>query len=82
MSEDTCHRLGIAYDPSIKLNMQLANGDIDQSLGLARNISFQIGPITVYLQVHVIRSPAYDILLGQPFNILTESVVRNFVNED
>ena len=82
MSEDTCHRLGIEYDPSIKLNMQSANGDIDQSLRLACNISFQIGPITVYLQVHVIRSPAYDILLGQPFDILTESVVRNFVNED
>ena len=82
MSEDTCHSLGITYDPSIKLNMQSANGDIDQSLGLACNISFQIGPITVYLQVHVIRSPAYDILLGQPFNILTESVIRNFANKD
>jgi hypothetical protein len=82
MSEETCHSLGLAYDPSIKLNMQSANGDIDQSLGLARNASFQIGSITVYLQVHVIRSPAYDILLGRPFDILTESIVRNFANED
>ncbi|KAJ7101247.1 hypothetical protein B0H15DRAFT_769685 [Mycena belliarum] len=32
--------------------------------------------------VHVVRSPAYDILLGRPFDVLTESVVRNFSNEN
>jgi len=34
------------------------------------------------MQVHVIRSPAYDILIGQPFDCLTESVIRNYRNED
>ncbi len=82
MSEDVCHELALAYDPSIVLHMESANGTVDPSLGLARNIPFLIGPITVYLQVHVIRSPAYDILLGRPFDVLTESVVRNFRNED
>jgi hypothetical protein len=82
MSEDVCHDLALAYDPTIKLNMQSANGTIDQSLGLARNVSFLIGSVTLYMQVHVIRSPAYDILLGRPFDILTESIVRNFANED
>ena len=42
----------------------------------------QIGEITLYVQIHIIRKPAYDILLGRPFDILTESVVRNFANED
>ena len=82
MSEASCHDLGLAYDPSIVLNMQSANGNINQSLGLSRNVPFQIGSITFYLQVHVIHSPAYDVLLGRPFDILTESVVRNFANED
>ena len=36
----------------------------------------------MYLQVHVISLPAYDVLLGRPFDVLTESVVRNFANED
>ena len=36
----------------------------------------------MYLQVHVISLPAYNVLLGQPFDILTESMVRNFANED
>jgi len=82
MSEATCHELGLAYDPSIILNMQSANGNIDQSLGLSRNVPFRVGTITFYLQVHIIHSPAYDVLLGRPFDILTESVVRNFANED
>jgi hypothetical protein len=82
MSEAICHELGLAYDPSIILHMQSANGNLDQSLGLARNVPFQIGKITMYLQVHVISSPAYDVLLGRPFDVLTESVIRNFANED
>jgi len=82
MSEDTCHELSLVYDPAIKLNMQSANGNTDWSLGLARNVPFTIGSITLYMQVHIIGSPAYDILLGRPFDILTESIVRNFANED
>jgi hypothetical protein len=82
MSEEVCMDLGLIYDPSIILNMQSANGEIDRSLGLARNVPMKIGDITLYIQIHVIRNPAYDILLGRPFDVLTESVVRNFANED
>ena len=82
MSEDVCHELALPYDPTIVLHMQSANGTVDPSLGLARNVAFLIGPLTFYMQVHVIRKPAYDILFGRPFDVLTESVVRNFRNED
>jgi hypothetical protein len=82
MSEAVCHDISLAYDLSIKLNMQSANGKVDQSLGLARNVPCKINSITLYLQIHIIRSPAYDILLGQPLDILTESTVKNFPNED
>jgi hypothetical protein len=82
MSEETCHDLALVYDPTIRLNMQSANGNTDWSLGLARNVPFTIGSVTLYMQVHIIGSPAYDILLGRPFDILTESIVRNFANED
>src|SRR5208282_5685898 len=43
MSKDICHELGLAYDPSIILQMESANGTLDRSLGLARNVPFQIG---------------------------------------
>jgi hypothetical protein len=31
--------------------------------------------------MHVIREAAYDVLLGRPFDVLTESVVRNYEDE-
>jgi hypothetical protein len=54
MLEAVCHDISLAYDPSIKLNMQLANSEVDQSLGLARNIPCKINSITLYLQIHII----------------------------
>jgi hypothetical protein len=64
MSEAVCHDISLAYNLSIKLNMQSANGKVDQSLGLSHNIPCEINTITLYLQIHIIQSPAYDILLG------------------
>jgi hypothetical protein len=54
MSKTSCHDLGLMYDPAIILHMQSTNGNIDQLLRLSRNVPFQIGPITFYLQVHII----------------------------
>ncbi|KAJ7051592.1 hypothetical protein C8F01DRAFT_1339229 [Mycena amicta] len=82
MSESICHNLALSYDPTIILQMQSANGAISPSLGLARNVPFKIGNITLYIQVHIVRNPAYDILLGRPFDVLTQSVVRNYENND
>ena len=81
MAEEVCHSLGLIYDLEVKLSMQSANGEIDETLGLARNIPIQISEITLYLQFHIVRNPTYDILLGRPFDILVESIVRNFENE-
>ncbi|KAG5640856.1 hypothetical protein DXG03_006816, partial [Asterophora parasitica] len=76
MSEEVCHDLHICYDPTVILHMQSANGTVNPSLGLAQNIPCTIGNITLYLQIHIIQNPAYDILLSQPFNILTCSLVK------
>ncbi|KZT22968.1 hypothetical protein NEOLEDRAFT_1180544 [Neolentinus lepideus HHB14362 ss-1] len=82
MSEAVCHSIGLEYDPRIQLRMQSVNRSIDMSLGLARNVPFQLGDVVLYLQVHVIHDPAYDILLGRPFDVITESLVWNFSNEE
>jgi hypothetical protein len=81
MAEAVCHKLALCYDPAITIPMQSANGGIDHSLGLARNVPCEIGNITLYMQIHIIRNPAYDILLGRPFDVLTESVIQNYRNE-
>jgi Aspartyl protease len=82
ISEACCNNLGLLYDPTFRLHMESANGEVDESLGLARNVPFSIGPVTLFLQLHVVRSPAYDILLGRPFDVLTQSVIKNYQNED
>jgi hypothetical protein len=81
MSEAVCHHLALTYDPSRILNMQSANGEVYQSLGLVRNVPCRIGNIMLFLQMHVIREPTYDILLERPFDVLVESIVKNFPNE-
>lgn len=81
-SEAVWNALGLPYDPTITITLQSANGGLDSSLGLMRDVPFDFGGITVLLQVHVVRDPAYDILLGRPFDVLTESVLKNFKNED
>ncbi|KAF8228389.1 hypothetical protein L208DRAFT_1291567, partial [Tricholoma matsutake] len=63
MSEEVCHELGLAYNPSIHIPLQSANGGIDQNLGLAWNVPCKVGSITLYMQIHIIHDPAYNILL-------------------
>jgi len=52
MSEEVCHELSLSYDPSIRLNMQSTNRTVNQSLGLARNVPFFIGDLTLYMRGH------------------------------
>jgi hypothetical protein len=64
---------GLVWDPNVNIYMQSANGQLEKSMGLARNVPFRWGELKVYLQVHVIRDPAYRVLLGRPFDVLTKS---------
>jgi hypothetical protein len=82
MSEEVCNMLAITYNPDVCLSMVSANGGVDQLLRLVHKVSFLVSDIMLYLQVHILRSPVYDILLGRPFDILTQSVVCNYRNEN
>ena len=64
IAEEVCLDLGLVYNPMVVLHMQSANGEVDPSLGLVQNVPMRIGDITLYVQIHIIRSPAYNILLG------------------
>ncbi|KZV59476.1 hypothetical protein PENSPDRAFT_595385 [Peniophora sp. CONT] len=78
MSEGVAHAFQIGYDPESRIPLQSANGKVDYSLGLARNVAFKVNSLTLYVQAHVIRSPAYDVLFGRPFDVLGETCVRNY----
>jgi hypothetical protein len=77
MSRAISVMLGVNWDPDITVQMQSANNTLEKTLGLAKNVPFLFGTITVYLQVHVVENAAYKVLLGRPFDIVTESVVKN-----
>lgn len=78
MDVEIAKKLAVSWDPDIKIQMQSANKTVEETLGLARNVPFIFGSITVYLQVHVITDPAYKVLLGRPFDVLTESMIQNY----
>ena len=75
MSEAVCHVLALIYDPRIHLCMQLENHEVDETLGLTRNMPIFIGDITLYVQFHIVHNPTYDVILGRPFDILVESII-------
>ncbi|KZT21116.1 hypothetical protein NEOLEDRAFT_1074269 [Neolentinus lepideus HHB14362 ss-1] len=50
-------------------------------LGLTRSTPFQLGHTTLDLRTHSIWGPAHDIQ-RRPFDIITESLVRNFSDKE
>lgn len=77
MVEHIACSLGIGWDPDITIHIQSANRSLAKTLGLAKNIPFLFQDVVVYLQVHIINNPEYKVLLGRPFNVVTESLIKN-----
>jgi len=67
----------VSWDPSLSIQMQSANGLLSRTCGLARNVPFTLGEVTVLLQVHVMDAAPYTVLLGRPFDTITESRIVN-----
>jgi hypothetical protein len=80
MARDTAIELKIAWNPEITVHMESANRALEETLGLAKNVPLIFGHIVIYLQVHIIKEPAYKVLLGRPFDSITESLVKNEKN--
>ncbi|KNZ72094.1 hypothetical protein J132_04375 [Termitomyces sp. J132] len=71
-------RVGLTCDSDIRLHIESANKQVNESVGLAHNVPFTfVEGFTVYLQVHIFEKPAYTILLGRPFDTLIESNIQN-----
>ncbi|KAJ3804618.1 hypothetical protein F5876DRAFT_82868 [Lentinula aff. lateritia] len=82
MSDAACNVFGFAFDPEKCINLQSANGNTDWSLGLAKDVPFRFGNVVAFLQVQVVDSPAYDFILGRPFEILMQASYKNFLSGD
>jgi hypothetical protein len=58
--------------------MQSANSSRNESLGLIENLKLEIGGMKLHVQAHVIRNPAYNVLLSRTFDVLTASHIKNY----
>lgn len=81
MDVDIARQLGLTWDPDVIIHLQSANRTTEKTLGLARNVPFDFGGgVTAYIQLHIIRRPAYDVLLGRPFDVTMSTEVLNQAN--
>lgn len=80
IDQQTAVDLSIVWDPTVTIRMQDVHGGTEETAGLARNVPFMIGEITIYLQLHVQKSAPFEVLIGRPFDVLTESVIKNHAN--
>jgi hypothetical protein len=76
ISEAVWRTLNRELNPRWKITMQSANGLRDKSLGLVENL--EIGGMKLHVQAHVICNPAYNVLFGRPFDVLTALHIKNY----
>ncbi|KAE9383961.1 hypothetical protein BT96DRAFT_784876, partial [Gymnopus androsaceus JB14] len=60
--------------------VQSVNGKTDWTFGVAKDVPFHFNDIIAFLKVHVVDSPAYNVLLCRPFKILTQARIQNFLS--
>lgn len=80
MSKQVAVQLGLVWDPGIRIDMESASKHVERTLGVARNTLFEVGGLKLHLQVHILESPPYRVLLGRPFLTLAEAVTQTSGN--
>jgi hypothetical protein len=78
ISKKVAVQLGLVWDPAIRIDMESASNHVDRTLGVARNVPFEVGGLKLFLQVHVLEDPPYRVLLGKPFETLGSTVLQTF----
>lgn len=71
---------GVSWDPDIVINMMSANGELNSTLGMARNVPVFIGDMTIYFQIHILEDAPYEMLIGRPFDALARTRIENDIN--
>jgi len=76
MHKKVAIQLGLVWDPALSIEMESASNHVEETLGVARNVLFEVGGLKLFLQVHVLENPPYRILLGKPFEVLGETAIQ------
>jgi hypothetical protein len=78
MSKVVATELGLTWDPEVRINMESASNHVEKSLGIAKNVCFNIGGLDLFLQVHILEKPPYRVLLGRPFSVFASCRTKVF----
>ncbi|KDQ53408.1 hypothetical protein JAAARDRAFT_49857 [Jaapia argillacea MUCL 33604] len=77
MRKDVWIALGHPRDSKVFILMESANNSKNQTLGLLKDVKFTFGPVSLYLQVQVVDSTLFEVLLGCPFFSLLNSLLED-----
>lgn len=77
MSSKTARELGLGYTSDFRITMESADKGRTTTLGLAKNVPVDCEGIVYYLQFHILEDPAYDVLLGRPFEIVSQAKLNS-----
>lgn len=80
MNRKVWERIGMPILSQHTIVMESANKTTSKSLGLMNNVALRIGPLILYIQVQVMDNVPFEVLLGRPFQALTNCVTRDFAN--
>lgn len=78
MSKKVATELGLVWDPTVSIQLGSATNHTEMTLGVARNVSFEVGGLKLFLQVHILENPPYRVLLGKPFETLGATTIQTF----
>src|SRR5580704_12327609 len=82
LRKDLWIKLGLPVRSDHTMTMESANSSLDETLGLLQDLKLIIGGYEFFLQVQVMENAPYELLLGLPFQTLTESSVKHYANGD
>lgn len=77
---DIWEKLGSPMSTDGAISMESANGSVTNTLGIVRNLPFNIGGLVFYLQVQVVKEAPWEVLLGLPFYNLASCVAHHAVD--
>ena len=67
MRQDIWEKLRSLITSSKAMSMESANSTTAMTLGLIKNQPVKLGPVTIYLQIQVVDTAPFEVLLGRPF---------------
>ena len=76
--QDMWERIGLPIRSDKIMLMESANKTKDETMGLLQDLKISIGGYHFYLQVQVVKSAPYEMLLGRPFFTLTQATHKHF----